>query len=333
MGARLAVALGVPSQLHEVIVEMFRTRPELARELLEACAGLRLAYGVWETASIDRSQAVPSEYRADAVTVMRDVNGKVRAAIIVEVQLAVDVDKAWTWPVHVSTLRARLRVPVILFVLARDEVAMWARRSIELGHPGFALAPIVVALSEVPRVTEPAVAARAPELAVLSVLGHREREVGYAAVEGCVGLDEDSHKLYLDLILAALPEDEQRHLEAMMIKGYQYQSDFARRYFEEGRQLGLQVGREEGREEGREQAREEAMRLASAKSAELLCQKALEMARERLGTVTVEQEQWIRGLNEPQVVAELIAGVACVSEPAALDALLARLAAGRSHER
>jgi hypothetical protein len=180
----------VPSQLHEVIVEMFRTRPELARELLEACAGLRLAYGEWEAASIDLSQAVPSEYRADAVTIVRGVDGKMSAAIVVEVQLGIDGDKAWTWPLYVSALRARLRCPVVLFVLARDEVATWARRPIELGNPGSSLTPIVVALSEVPRVTAPVEAARAPELAVLSALGHREQAVGCAAIEGFAGLDD-----------------------------------------------------------------------------------------------------------------------------------------------
>ena len=118
-------------------------------------------------------------------------------------QLSNDREKAWTWPVYVTALRARLRCPVVLFVLARDEVATWARRSIELGHPGFALAPIVVGLSEVPRITEPAQAARAPELAVLSVLGHREPEVGQVAIEGLRSLDEDSRKLYFDLILTA----------------------------------------------------------------------------------------------------------------------------------
>jgi len=296
---------------------MFRTRPELARELLEACAGLRLAYGEWEAASIDLSQAVPSEYRADAVTIVRGVDGKVSAAIIVEVQLGIDRDKAWTWPVYVSALRARLRCPVVLFVLAHDEVATWARRPIELGNPGSALAPIVVALSEVPRITEAAEAARAPELTVLSALGHREEAVGYAAIKGFTGLDEDRSKLYLDLILAALPDDKRAFLEGLMIKGYQYQSDFARRYVEEGRQL----GREEGREEGRKE-----MRAERARTGARLCQKALEMARERLGTVTVEQEQSIRSLNDPDVGTELIAGIARVSDAAALDALLARLA-------
>lgn len=35
-----------------------------------------------------------------------------------------------------------------------------------------------------------------------------------------------------------------------MIKGYQYQSDFARKYYGQGRQEGLQEGRQEGRQAG-----------------------------------------------------------------------------------
>lgn len=313
MGARLARGSCVPSQLHEVIVEMFRARPELARELLELSAGVRLDEGRCEAASVDLSQAMPTEYRADAVTIVRATDGEPRAAAIVEVQLSLDRDKAWSWPVYVSGLRARLRCPVVLFVLARDELATWARRSIELGHPGFALAPIVVALSEVPRITQPSDAARSPELAVLSALCHRDPEVGTAALDGFEALDDSKLKLYLDLILAALPDHQRAFLEARMIKGYQYQSDFARRYVEEGREL--------GREEAREEARAE-----RARTGDILCQKALEMARERLGTVTVEQEQTIRSLNNPEVGAELIAGVARVSDPVELDALLARLA-------
>ena len=59
----------VPTQLHDVIVEMFRARPERARELLVACADVEVGHGLCEGASIYLSQSLPSEYRADAVTV------------------------------------------------------------------------------------------------------------------------------------------------------------------------------------------------------------------------------------------------------------------------
>lgn len=47
-------------------------------------------------------------------------------------------DKRLTWPVYVTTLRAKLDCSAVLLVVAPDpEVAAWARQPIELGHPGF----------------------------------------------------------------------------------------------------------------------------------------------------------------------------------------------------
>jgi hypothetical protein len=68
------------------------------------------------------------------------------------------------------------------------------------------------------------------------------------------------------------------------------------------------------------------MRTARAETVELLQQTALQIAREKLGSVTAEQEQAIRGMNDPRVVAKVIAGIASVSERGELDALLARVA-------
>lgn len=223
----------MPTQLHEVIVEMFRTRPELVRELLVACARFDVANGVCESASIDLSQAMPSEYRADAVTVIRD-GGNALGAIIVEVQLSSDADKAHTWPVYVTTLRERLRCPVTLLVIAPDAVAAWARRPIELGHPGFVLEPMVIAFSELPRITRPDEAVRTPELAVLSVLAHRDFESALAAVAAINAMPSEAGQLYLDLVLREFPRATQLILEAFVRTKYKYQSDFAVRHRVEG---------------------------------------------------------------------------------------------------
>lgn len=223
----------MPTQLHEVIVEMFRTRPELVRELLVACARFDVANGVCESASIDLSQAMPSEYRADAVTVIRD-GGNALGAIIVEVQLSSDADKAHTWPVYVTTLRERLRCPVTLLVIAPDAVAAWARRPIELGHPGFVLEPMVIVFSELPRITRPDEAVRTPELAVLSVLAHRDFESALAAVAAINAMPSEAGQLYLDLVLREFPRATQLILEAFVRTKYKYQSDFAVRHRVEG---------------------------------------------------------------------------------------------------
>ena len=90
----------------------------------------------------------------------------------------------------------------------------------------------------VPVVTEPEEAARRPELGVLSALAHGETEQGAtiaaAVLPAIQGLDDDRVRLYYDLVYNSLNEAARRALEAMM-KGYQYQSDFAKKYVAQGR--------------------------------------------------------------------------------------------------
>jgi len=60
------------------------------------------------------------------------------------------------------------------------------------------------------------------------------------------GLGDDRAKFYGDLVLHSLSEAARRALEAMM-KGYEYQSDLAKKY--------VAQGRDEGRAEGEATAR------------------------------------------------------------------------------
>ena len=132
----------VPSVLHQILVELFRNRSELAPELLRICAGIELPHDHVQLTSNDLSQVVSTEYRADFVVELRDRANAIVAAVIVEVQLRADPDKEATWPLYVAALRAKLRCPVTLLVVAPEPaVARWARRPIELGHPGFRLQP------------------------------------------------------------------------------------------------------------------------------------------------------------------------------------------------
>jgi len=243
----------VPSLLHELLVDLFRERPLLAKELLRARTGIALAGTTAEPGSIDLSQVIPTEYRTDWVTVLRGRARKPIAAVIAEVQLGYDDDKRRTWPVYVAAARARYRCPAILLVLTPDPaVARWASQPIELGHPRFVLQPIVISYPEVPRVCDPADARAAPELAVLSVMAHRDLETALAAVTGLTELPEDRKKLYWDVILSSLPKTVRKALEARVLdlKNYKYQSDFARKYYAQGRKEGHKKGHEKGREEG-----------------------------------------------------------------------------------
>ena len=243
----LAGSVDVLSFLHEILVELFRERPALAAELLRLCTGIRLPGVTAELVSIDLSQVTPAEYRSDALSVLRDLAGAVAAGVIVEVQLSADTDKRRTWPLYVAAARASLGCPVTLLVLAPDPaVARWASQPIELGHPGFVLQPVVIGYAQIPRIRDAAAARAAPELAVLSVMAHPELETAEAAYAGLAGLPEERQKLYWDLILSSLPELARRALEAHVIKGYEYQSDFARKYFGQGLEQGLEQGRQDG---------------------------------------------------------------------------------------
>jgi hypothetical protein len=245
------------STLHEALVLLFRNRPALAPELVQGALGVPLPpYTEVRLESADLTQTVPTEYRADLVVLL--VDGRPVLAIVVEIQLTPDPDKRWSWPVYLPTLRARLRCPCLLLVVTTDEdVARWAATPIALGQPGFVLTPLVLGPGAVPIVTEQAVAAEAPELAVLSAMAHgRDREdlavsIACAALDAVRGLDEERAKLYADLVLSRLGEAAKAALEALMLSGkYEYQSDFAKKYIAQGRTEGKAEGKAEGEAKG-----------------------------------------------------------------------------------
>jgi len=53
-----------------------------------------------------------------------------------------------------------------------------------------------------------------------------------------LGLDAQRSTLYCDLVLHSLPEAARRALQAMDASKYEYQSEFARRYFGQGKAQG-----------------------------------------------------------------------------------------------
>jgi hypothetical protein len=162
--------------------------------------------------------------------------------LITEVQLGIAPRKRFTWPEYAMGARAAHGCPVGLLIVAPDpDVAAWCAEPIETGIPGFVLRPPVLGRAAVPVVTDPAEAARRPELAVLSAMAHGASEQG-AAIAAAVlpavrALDEERARFYGDLVLNSLNEAARRALEAMM-KGYEYQSDFAKKYYGQGKAEG-----------------------------------------------------------------------------------------------
>jgi len=239
----------MPSMAHEILVDLFKSRPSLAAEILVEVLGVALPpYTETRLASTDLTEVQPAEYRADVVVILFDRDLPVQV-IIVEVQLAVDPRKRLSWPAYVTVSRAIHGCPADLLVVAPDPaVANWCAEPIETGVSGFVLRPPVLRRNAVPVVTDPEEAARRPELGVLSALAHGEDEQGAtiaaAVLPAIRGFDDDRVKLYCDLVYNSLNEAARRALEAMM-KGYEYQSDFAKKYVAQGRVEGRTEGRAE----------------------------------------------------------------------------------------
>lgn len=233
------------SMRHECLVDLFRNRPSLAAEILVEVLGATLpAYSEARVASVDLTEIKPAEYRADVVVLLLHEGTPVRV-IIVEVQLAKDDDKPFTWPAYLTVSRDRHRCPADLLVVAPDHaVADWCAQPIAIGTAGFVLRPPVLRQSGVPVVTDPAEAARRPELAVLSAMAHGDApeaaSIASALLPVLGRLDDEQARFYYDLVYDSVNEAARRALEARM-KGYEYQSDFAKKY--------IALGRDEGRTE------------------------------------------------------------------------------------
>jgi hypothetical protein len=227
---------------HEILVDLFKNRPSLAAELLIEVLGISLPdYTEARIASADLTEIQPAEYRADIVVILF-YNGNPIRVVIVEVQLTADPKKRLSWPAYVTVARAVHGCPAALLVVAPDPaVAGWCAEPIETGLPGFVLRPPVLHRTAVPVVTDPGEAARRPELGVLSAIAHGETEQGAtiaaAVLPAIRGLDDDRVKLYYDLVYNSLNKAARRALEAIM-KGYEYQSDFAKKYVAQGRAEG-----------------------------------------------------------------------------------------------
>ncbi len=250
-----------PSYLHEGLIALFRERPQLAPELMRSALEVPLPdYAEARVESADLTQLDPAELRADLVILLRD--GKPVLAIVLEVQLATDPRKRFTWPAYVAGIRARYECDsCVLVVTPTEPVADWARKPIAIG-PGAQLVPLVLGPRAVPIVAAPSDAE--PELAVLSAIAHGldpddGPKVALAALDSLAGLDEERSRLYFDLVYSSLGGAARKALEEHMASGYEYQSDFAKKYVAQGRAEGRAEGKAEGEAEG--EARGEANAL------------------------------------------------------------------------
>lgn len=198
----------MPSFSHEGLVRLFNDRPMLAVELLRDVLGIAVPpHRRVRIASADLTDIQPAPRYADAV-VLLDADAPV-LGLVLEVQLQIDEDKKSSWPSYLTNLRARLGCAVELLVITPDpNVARWAAEPIPIGQG--AIRPVVLGPDRIPRITDPDVALRDPELAVLSGVAHGRGPVdtavaiAEAALGACVRYADDRGLLYSDLVMAAL---------------------------------------------------------------------------------------------------------------------------------
>jgi hypothetical protein len=115
------------------------------------------------------------------------------------------------------------------------------------GRPPGIVTPLVLGPQVIPIITDPDRAQENPELTMLSTLAHAggpdQRRVIEAVCSALDVIDRDDHgraDLYADVLFAELPAAAQDYLEECMTTttGHRYRSEFARRYFGQGKAEG-----------------------------------------------------------------------------------------------
>jgi hypothetical protein len=220
------------SFLHEAPRLLLEARPSLLFELLGTPVPEAAQVNM---VSADLTQALPAERRADAVVTV--VQGETTLAVyVVEVQLAVDPEKHFAWPLYAAAAHARHRCPTRVVVLTpHPEVATWARQSIGSFQPEHGFRPCVVGPGDVPipSANDPA-AQPSPDYAVMGALLHSRGpqvlEALAATMRVLARIDASSARRYAEVLHGALgpltselstmavsPETLKRYEEALEI--------------------------------------------------------------------------------------------------------------------
>jgi len=153
----------------------------------------------------------------------------------------------------------------VTVVTSDPATARWASQPIALGG-GNVFRPRVIGPEGIPQVTDPDLALREPQLAVLSVLAHGGGDVetavaiGRAAIHAIFPLPEEQRLLYSLLIAQALSEAARKALE-MEPQIEKFFSEAHRRSYAEGKAKGEVEGEAKGEAKGKAEGKAEALVL------------------------------------------------------------------------
>ncbi|MCG5053706.1 MAG: hypothetical protein KA712_12155 [Myxococcales bacterium] len=247
-----------PSFLHEALVQLLRSHPLLAVELLRGAMPSALpAFDSVVSDSADLGSELAPEAAADCV-LRFEAGGRTVFVVVVEVQLSVDANKRFAWPAYLAGAHRRHRCDVALVVITPFEhVAAWARRPMRTGPLSGEVRAFVFGPKEVPKIEEVEEATRFPELAVVSALAHaydgdwkRSVAIATAAVTASYASNDPAAHMYYDLILAVFSEQAKEALKMNLIN-YEYQDEGLRRAKAEGEARGKAEGEARGKAEGK----------------------------------------------------------------------------------
>ncbi len=248
----------MPSTKHEVLVDMFKSRPSLAAEVLRDYFEVSVDDDAVATARIisaTLTEPRPPEYHADVVVSLGEPP---EALIVIEPQLKFDAKKRHSWPGYLAVLFSKHCCPVYLLVVTPlKTLARRCAQPIKLGHPGFVLTPLVLGPEAFEPLTEPAAARASPELAVLSVMAHGRGPEGKAVAEAALSallpelIGSECAIIYQDIVLASVKKTLRQALEKQMITNYEFQSETFRRLFAKGEAKGKAEGEAKGKADGR----------------------------------------------------------------------------------
>jgi hypothetical protein len=246
----------MPTMLHQALVSLFREEGTLAMYLFQAGTKAPVPAGVKvESYATQFTDLNPPEYSADAAYLIKD-GDEVRDAVVVEVQLSPKPEKRASWLQYVATAHRKLLRPVTVIVLAvTEEMARWCEEAYGYDRVGNTFRPLVIGPGAIPRITDLEQARALPELAVLSVAAHGQEPgaeaIGIPAALACEALDSPFGPRYADCVYEWLNQGARRALEETYkkMRGYEFQSEWARRAAAEGRKEGIKEGIKEGQQE------------------------------------------------------------------------------------
>lgn len=296
----------MPGLRHDSVVELFRNCGGLALELIGPRDHLPTGAWVSRPLTADFTQPLPTELRADHVTAYyREGAGEESPAlaIIIEVQLQVDEDKQWRWAAYIANAAARFRCPVVLLVVTPDStVATWARGPFPTGHPAFDLVPIVIDLSALPKLLEPQLATRLPELAVLCAMAHPDAPTRNAAFDAISALSPSLSALYLRFVMTFSTPLDSFFADVRRVFGPEMEQKLFDEYLEQLRQQ-IQVKAEKDAE------LKLSIRVRLAQI-DLLRETALEFLHDKSTNVLPEQEAAIREVSNVKALKALVKALA-----------------------